>query len=316
MRAKNKIERTMAYPEYYDILGVSTDASPEDIKRAYRRLAKKYHPDTHSGDKTAEEKLKRINEAYDVLKDLAKRAEYDYFGTMPAAEADTAPEDSAAPTHADTSPEPTPRDAAYYPNPQRQKRGWRFFGGKVCLLCFLLLYALFLYAHRDPQDPKNIVKILSNSSATVQRVSDKVAHGFHNFTFRKFKDSETQKKLILYAVRNKRLFMLDILLSYISPNLVDEQNHHRSLLLTAENPEIIELLIMSGANVNQKDDLGETALTLAVRRNDVLAAELLLRAGANVNYTLPNGETAMHLAVAQNNTVMMTVLQSYGAQIP
>ncbi len=68
--------------DYYDILGISRDASQEDIKRAYRRLAHQYHPDKNPGDKRAEERFKEINEAYEVLKDPDKRATYDRFGSV------------------------------------------------------------------------------------------------------------------------------------------------------------------------------------------------------------------------------------------
>ena len=66
---------------YYEILGISKTASADEIKKAYRNLAFKYHPDRNSGDKVAEEKFKEINEAYDVLSDEKKRADYDSFGT-------------------------------------------------------------------------------------------------------------------------------------------------------------------------------------------------------------------------------------------
>ncbi len=66
--------------DYYEVLGVSKDASADDIKRAYRRLAKQYHPDMHPGDKEAEEKFKEANEAYEVLSDDEKRQKYDQFG--------------------------------------------------------------------------------------------------------------------------------------------------------------------------------------------------------------------------------------------
>ena len=63
--------------DHYKVLGVKSDASADDIKRAYRKLAKKYHPDSTGGDKKAETKFKEVSTAYDVLSDPEKRAEYD-----------------------------------------------------------------------------------------------------------------------------------------------------------------------------------------------------------------------------------------------
>ncbi len=74
---------TATAKDYYNILGVKKDASQEEIKRTYRRLARKCHPDVNPGDKTAEQKFKDINEAYEILGDPKKRADYDQFGKTP-----------------------------------------------------------------------------------------------------------------------------------------------------------------------------------------------------------------------------------------
>lgn len=71
---------TMSKRDYYEVLGVSKTASDDEIKKAYRKLAVKYHPDKNPGDKEAEAKFKEINEAHDVLSDKQKRARYDQFG--------------------------------------------------------------------------------------------------------------------------------------------------------------------------------------------------------------------------------------------
>jgi len=66
--------------DYYEVLGIKKDSSTQDIKKAYRKLAMKYHPDRNKGDKEAEEKFKKISEAYAVLSDPEKRKQYDTFG--------------------------------------------------------------------------------------------------------------------------------------------------------------------------------------------------------------------------------------------
>lgn len=71
----------MEYKDYYRILGLERSASPDDIRKAYRKLAMQYHPDRNAGDKASEERFKDVNEAYQVLNDPQKRARYDQLGS-------------------------------------------------------------------------------------------------------------------------------------------------------------------------------------------------------------------------------------------
>src|ERR1700685_3051805 len=70
----------MAKRDYYEILGVSKSATQDEIKKAYRKVAMQFHPDRNPGDKAAEEKFKEAAEAYEILSDADKRAQYDRFG--------------------------------------------------------------------------------------------------------------------------------------------------------------------------------------------------------------------------------------------
>ena len=70
----------MTKRDYYDVLGVTNSASKDEIKKAYRKLALKYHPDKTKGDKTSEEKFKEASEAYHVLSDDKRKNNYDQFG--------------------------------------------------------------------------------------------------------------------------------------------------------------------------------------------------------------------------------------------
>src|ERR1700740_3262180 len=71
---------TTTKQDYYELLGVARKASAKDVRAAFRKLARKYHPDLNPGDKSAEEKFKQVQEAYDVLSDSKKRQMYDQYG--------------------------------------------------------------------------------------------------------------------------------------------------------------------------------------------------------------------------------------------
>jgi molecular chaperone DnaJ len=70
----------MSKRDYYEVLGVSRSATPDEIKKSYRKLAIQFHPDKNPGDKAAEEKFKEASEAYEVLSDAQKKQSYDQFG--------------------------------------------------------------------------------------------------------------------------------------------------------------------------------------------------------------------------------------------
>lgn len=80
----------MAKKDYYEILGISKNASAEEIKKAFRHLARKYHPDVNQGNKEAEEKFKEVNGAFQILSNPEKRAQYDQFGTNAFSQEDMA----------------------------------------------------------------------------------------------------------------------------------------------------------------------------------------------------------------------------------
>src|SRR5262245_22406558 len=92
---------TTTKQDYYELLGVPRKANAKEIRQAYRRLARKYHPDLNPADKSAEEKFKQIQEAYDVLSDTKKRQMYDQFGFDADRRGAMPPEEAAGGTHFD-----------------------------------------------------------------------------------------------------------------------------------------------------------------------------------------------------------------------
>src|SRR6202165_5536784 len=82
---------SVKFKDYYEVLGAPRTATEDDIRKEYRKLARKHHPDVNPGDKSAEERFKEINEAYEVLSDAEKRKRYDQLGSNWKAGADFTP---------------------------------------------------------------------------------------------------------------------------------------------------------------------------------------------------------------------------------
>ncbi len=163
----------MSYPEYYTILGVKPSASMQDIKRAYHVLAKKLHPDVNKNDKKSEEQLKKVNEAYAVLKDLAKRAEYDYFGKQ--AEEAQKQSQNQQPEYTDSSPQTNtaPETVTII-----EKKGFWFYlsfaVNKMILLAIMVAYMWFFYINIDKNEPYNVFKTLNNmADYMIEKVPEK-----------------------------------------------------------------------------------------------------------------------------------------------
>jgi len=112
------------FKDYYEILGVPRTATGEEIRREYRKLARKYHPDVNPGDKSAEEKFKEINEAYEVLSDREKRAKYDELGPNWRAGADFTP-----PPGWEGAGQPEYRDFGEFFGGSGAHNGYDFFEG-------------------------------------------------------------------------------------------------------------------------------------------------------------------------------------------
>ncbi len=274
----------MAYPEYYNELGVSPSADMKEIKSAYRKLAKKYHPDLNPGDKKAEDKLKKINAAYDVLSDFSKRAEYDYFGQQ-AEKAMQEYQEQAPAEQTKEKPiyrkENTPQDAPQK-NPTKPMSFGRLIFNRTVILGIFIGYLMFLHSNIDKNDPQNIKKMMNNSSAVlVDKVKD-----IKDWFVENIASVDWKQKFLFIAVKNNWVSNLTALLEK-NPDaqIVDEKGY--SLLMYAPTRKVAEILLAYGADINYVAPDDETPYSQALRNNRRAIINLYLEKGVKMRIIKP-----------------------------
>ena len=292
----------MSFPEYYNVLGVGVQATPEEIKSAYHEMVKKYHPDVNKNKKQATEKLKQINEAYGVLSNLAKRAEYDYLGRLEEESNNTPATTSSETITPENLQKATPPQPASAPCARTSAKKYHFHLAlnRIILLSFFFVYIGFVYAHSDKEDPLNIIKTSDNIIESVKQTSRKINNIYQNKTW------------VVYLVENNYSFLVKNLPDSINlTDFYDEKKH--SLLQKTQDPNMAETLINKGLDVNYRAPDGNTALLLAVKENNLPLAELLLQKGADVKGFY--GTNNYSLLMLTDNPQMAELLIKHQAQI-
>jgi len=276
----------MSYPEYYEILQIKPDASQNEIKQAYRKLAKNLHPDTHKNDKKSEEKLKKVNEAYNVLKDVGKRAEYDYFGKQ-ALEAER---QSAAQAENTMPREQPPAEKVIIKKVRSRWYYLYFFINKLILLSILVAYGWLLYINTDKNEPYNIVKTLINTSDyLIKEIPDKTKYGAEVLQ-KKYEDSRLQEKFTFYLVKSGNTALVKMLTPVLDLKAFDHTNNMHSVLMSSPNGKMTEYLLSQPHDISYVAKDGSTALEEAVKRGDADSVSLLLQNGAHIEDLFEHGK--------------------------
>lgn len=332
----------MEYPEYYKILELPLSAEQDEIKRQFRRLAKKYHPDLHAGDKTAEEMFKRLKEAYEVLSNENKRAAYDLDWKKQREKEQKQRKKQERKTKREspkqTASKPTPspqanqKKTSVKPLHKKSKKSVLFKVIRLFLSLTIIFAILFI----------SVPKIMENRQ--------KIAGSVPNFS--EFSSGLTNYFLKNDVLNNDIAEVQEILqkkeqTAVADKNIVNFKNADGySLLMLSKTAEMSRMLIENGAEINYASPDGATALLLAVKNDNLeqvrlllenkaepnivdksngysalmLAkneevAYLLLKAGANPNFVAENGTTALSKAAKENNRNRLNLLQQFGAQI-
>ncbi len=264
----------MAYLDYYKILKVSAKATPAEIKQAYHELAKKYHPDTNKGSAKKEEKLKQINEAYATLKDVGKRAEYDYLQRIEHQKMQKKPQPTA------TQPPRTPVTVAGIFRPIFKAL---HFG--VCMVilagCLWLLAGNFFKQPTLKGEPSQVANIW-RWELPVAAYRQKWQENIASF---KQKIAPQLDKTLFWAAEHDYVWLLQELLQWRDfskplKEVTDEKGY--SLLMAARSPAAAALILPTGADINFRAADGQTPLSVAIKADNMALARFLRSKGAQL----------------------------------
>ena len=332
----------MEYPEYYKILELPLSAESAEIKRQFRKLAKKYHPDLHAGDRQAEEMFKKLKEAYEVLSDENKRTAYDLDWKKQRdieqkQRKKEATEKKKNEQKVKKQP-PTEQTKAKPEKPAKKtlsktnKRHVSFKAIRLFLSLTIIFAVLFFSVPKIMENRQKITDSLPNIS--------ELSNGLESYLLKK----EVQNNDVAEV---KKILQKEESKAVADENIVNFKNADGySLLMLSKTAEMSKMLIENGAEINYTAPDGATALLLAVKSDNfelvrllldnkaepnitdktsgysalMLAkneeiAYLLLKFGANPNFVAKDGTTALSKAAKENNRNRLNLLQQFGAQI-
>lgn len=328
----------MDYPEYYKILELPIDAKAADIKRQYRKFAKKYHPDMNPDNEAAGEIFKKIKEAYDTLSDEKKRAEYD--ANWKKERDDEFKKEQKEKHSKAVKKTKIIKSEAKAPKTKNKRSIWKavkvFF--ELTAVFAVIFYLLGKFVAQEKTFLFN-VRSLDVSVPDFKNMTSNISGYFVKREVLQNKVAEVEKKL---QKKEKNGNIGD---EY--SNIVNFKNGDGySLLMLAKTAEMSKLLIENGADVNYTANDGENALLIAVKNDNkeqvkvlleaganpevkdlksgfnalMLAksdevAYFLLKKGANPNFIAGDGTTALGKAAAENNHQRLNLLQQFGARI-
>lgn len=328
----------MAYPEYYTVLGVEVTASAEDIKKKYRYMAKKYHPDLNAGNKAAEEKFKQINEAYETLGDPDKRKDYDFFGKQAEENArrqEKERETAARQAESQTSAaQEEMQRAARQQNFEEmmQEANSRYIRFNILrelrnrLLLILLFFAYLHWCILSPADfwPQKWREGMFAARGIVITYTELLKEKVYPLIGKKYQPKPfihatsqnggqlkqtPEKNTVAGKSKNPWNTRND---KHSQKEITSQENAFRQAV-SRNDVKKVKTFLDHGLNPDLPD--AKNGYTLLMQTDNLLIAEMLIKAGANVNYEAPDGQSVLSLAVEKNQALKVRLLMKYGAKV-